>query len=412
MLDFILVHRGRQHNYQTFIGLRNNGLTGEMITNLYLKSGSILKIIYRFGTPRLKKLIENRYNDSITEKEVLLVGELIGILLLFLNRFRLLSFLIKSIDKLFERFFNYFVIKIIVRKSPKSIYVFSTTINLGRLRSMGYNGKIILELSGSNPKYIMNSITNELKSNPLLEDFISEYNFDDKDAISSMNFIENCDLIVVPSNSVLRMLPIDYNLPKSSIVPYGISDHKSSFDEINKLNYLSVLFVGRGSVTKGFHYFLETSKYYRKDDIEFGVVGTLYHKYPKKLQAEYQNVTFYGKLSRSRTLELMEAYSILVLPSLFEGMSLTVIEAMSRGTVVITSINSGYEGIINNGVNGFILSELSVSSIISIIDFLSKKTSILSEISKNAYKTSLNYTWKKYGEGVAQIVEQELNQSS
>ena len=60
-----------------------------------------------------------------------------------------------------------------------------------------------------------------------------------------------------------------------------------------------------------------------------------------------KGVTVLGQFSRDKLLELYSEYDLVILPSRFEGMSMTVIESLSRGTPVLISRVGDYERILN-----------------------------------------------------------------
>jgi glycosyltransferase involved in cell wall biosynthesis len=79
-----------------------------------------------------------------------------------------------------------------------------------------------------------------------------------------------------------------------------------------------------------------------------------------------------------------------------EAFGLVYIEAMTKGLIVIASRNEGMDGIIVNGVNGFLCKSgdyLELSKILNEINKMSNEE--LNIISKKAQKTSQNFTETK-----------------
>ena len=143
--------------------------------------------------------------------------------------------------------------------------------------------------------------------------------------------------------------------------------------------------------------------------MEFTVIGDVYHTKISELIDEHPNVRFLGRLSNAKTMTLMGQNDILILPSLFEGMSLTILEAMSKGLVVITTKVSGYSEIFYNNENGIIVDPIDVNQIAHYLNLFKNNTKELDKIGKNAQLTSVNYTWEKYGLGVAKSIKEIID---
>lgn len=85
-------------------------------------------------------------------------------------------------------------------------------------------------------------------------------------------------------------------------------------------------------------------------------------------------VTFHGGLSHSRTLALLDHAAIFVLPSVtaedgdMEGIPVSLMEAMARGLIVVSTFHSGIPELIENGVNGFLVPERDVDALADAIE--------------------------------------------
>jgi len=413
MFDTILIHQGRQHNYKTYKSISDYGLDAMMVTGLYLKPFSILAVLYRFGPKKLRIEISKRQDNSILNNRVVTIGELNSLIVLFLSRTRPHASSVKTLERFSKWYFNKKVIKLVLKFNPKSIYIFDTSIRVDRLRSKGYEGKVFIELSGSNPLYINKVTKYETENNIQTKDYINEYNFSENDEKLFYNTLEFVDRIIVPAKSVIGMINAVYDTPfdqKTTVIPYGLNGDGVNITRAALDNgKLRVLFVGRASISKGFHLFLELSKLFLHQDMEFTVIGDVYHTKISELIDEHPNVRFLGRLSNAKTMTLMGQNDILILPTLFEGMSLTILEAMSKGLVVITTKVSGYSEIFYNNENGIIVDPIDVNQIAHYLNLFKNNTKELDKIGKNAQLTSVNYTWEKYGLGVAKSIKEIID---
>ena len=97
---------------------------------------------------------------------------------------------------------------------------------------------------------------------------------------------------------------------------------------------------------------------YGKDDYSLTIVGEGAMKdgleaKVKELGAE-EKIRLTGRLPRQEIIPILDRSDVFVLISRGEVFGLVYIEAMSRGCIVIASKGEGMEGVIENGVNGFL----------------------------------------------------------
>ncbi len=118
-------------------------------------------------------------------------------------------------------------------------------------------------------------------------------------------------------------------------------------------------------------------------------------KLVKKYNLE-SKITFKGKVSRTEVLNSMKKHDIYIMPSTNETFGLAYLEAMASGCVVIGAKGWGMDGIIQNGINGFlcdpknnqdIYDKLYNAIILSDVDF--------DIIKRRAMNTVLNLSNKK-----------------
>ena len=156
-----------------------------------------------------------------------------------------------------------------------------------------------------------------------------------------------------------------------------------------------ILFLGRISPIKSIETLIKAMK-----NISFNldIVGSSEPSYLEKLKyvvekLELKNINFLPAVYElNKKIALIDKHEIFVLPSKREGMPQSLIEAMARGKIVVSSKNQGAKEIIADGKNGFLFDIGSESQLLDILGKISKMTEKEKEkIRKEAVKTAEQY---------------------
>jgi glycosyltransferase involved in cell wall biosynthesis len=116
------------------------------------------------------------------------------------------------------------------------------------------------------------------------------------------------------------------------------------------------------------------------------------------------NITFFGKVSISKKLELMSRAHLLLVPGVREGWGLVVTEANARGTPAIGYEVHGLRDSILDGLTGKLVARGDpVAMAIEAIELLTHKE-MLKKYSTNALNNSRNFDWDKTAHQVAEIL--------
>jgi glycosyltransferase involved in cell wall biosynthesis len=108
------------------------------------------------------------------------------------------------------------------------------------------------------------------------------------------------------------------------------------------------------------------------------------------------NVFFKGFVQQKELDQLYDRALALIHPSILEGVSNVLVEALAHGIFIIASKESGATDVIKDvGTHGYILEKATSNEIAKyIMLFLEKKVRCLDKISEAIYKHSFNYTFK------------------
>ena len=97
---------------------------------------------------------------------------------------------------------------------------------------------------------------------------------------------------------------------------------------------------------------------------------------------------------------------MLILPSLFEGFGLVILEAMAAGLPVITTHNTGGPDVIGEGKEGFVVPAGDAEALREKMEWFIKNPEKTKEMGKAAHRKAKEFTWERYGAEYAEIVRE------
>jgi len=108
----------------------------------------------------------------------------------------------------------------------------------------------------------------------------------------------------------------------------------------------------------------------------------------------------------SETADAFAAADLFVLPSLFEGTPLTLVEAMHAGLPVVTTDTCGMRDVVRDGENGLLIPLRSPSSIVSAVERLIADEHLRARLGANARaEAAEHYTWERVAAPVLEVYE-------
>ena len=104
-----------------------------------------------------------------------------------------------------------------------------------------------------------------------------------------------------------------------------------------------------------------------------------------------------GYLSKNETISLIRGSDMLIQPSLIEGISSTILEAMACKVPVITTNVGGNKEIIEHKKNGILIEPNNSKILLDEILNLFNNSKIKNELINSAYDNVQKYDWKHVG---------------
>lgn len=173
---------------------------------------------------------------------------------------------------------------------------------------------------------------------------------------------------------------------KTFVAPSGIDESLIIKKEWQERKIIKVLTCGQFIKRKNIDKVIKACEKF--DNIELNVIGSG----KQKLERLSKRAKFWGQVPKNEVIEKMRESDIFILPSKNETFGMVYLEAMASGCITICSKNDGIDGIIRDGVNGFLCENIE-ETLHRIIEFPAKNL-----ILENAHSTILNFTEQKAAE--------------
>lgn len=144
-----------------------------------------------------------------------------------------------------------------------------------------------------------------------------------------------------------------------------------------------------------------------------GAEGDNMRKYYASLDAPGGKLNLIGHINRNDIISYLDNSDIFVMISRNETFGLVYLEAMARGCIAIASKGEGFDGIIIDGVNGFLCKPGDVKELTGLVNRLvNTSPEALLEISKNGTETATKMTDKKVAEDYIDNIISALTQTA
>jgi starch synthase len=213
--------------------------------------------------------------------------------------------------------------------------------------------------------------------------------------------------VVVASSFTKRSLSDAGFAGAVSVIPYG-SPPPVATAMAARAGKLRVLFTGSLGQRKGLSYLLRAVDSLG-EQIELTLLGRKTIGSCAPLNKAVEKHRWIPTLPHADVLQEMQQHHILVLPSLFEGFGLVILEAMAQGLVVIATSNTAAPDIFDDGVDGFIVPIRSAEAITEKLELLAQNPTRLSEMRQSAQKKSQLYRWEAYRSALAELAREVVS---
>lgn len=219
------------------------------------------------------------------------------------------------------------------------------------------------------------------------------------------------DKVLILSENEKKRILDDWKNLGIDILPNAIGTDEIEFSE-KENNPKNIIFFGRIDENKGLKEIVEACRILKSENFEFHF--KCYGKGPQENEfiAEMKKVLgeqfdFCGVVSGKDKWKALADADIFLLPSYFEGLPLSILEAMAAKCIVIVTDVGSIKTVIENGKNGFLINPHSAEEVIEKIKLVFSKDFDWEKMQNNARKTiEEKYSIEKYVVKLKEIYEE------
>jgi L-malate glycosyltransferase len=172
---------------------------------------------------------------------------------------------------------------------------------------------------------------------------------------------------------------------------------------------VKLLCVSRLTERKGINYLIDAFKIISEEhnNIFLNIIGEGDAKDELVKQAENlsirDKINFAGRIKHDQLPKIYERADIFVLPSLNEGMSNTILEAIASGLPVVATDTGGTQELIKDGVNGLVVKMKDTNDLAEKIEKLINDRGLRQKMAEESRNLALKFSWKCIAEKYVEL---------
>lgn len=222
--------------------------------------------------------------------------------------------------------------------------------------------------------------------------------------------VQEADYVFVPSDYVRdSIIPFGVDPACIFMMPYGVSLTQFAPTPETPLPPFKILFAGHIGMRKGVRYLLEAVRQTGNPDIQVVLLGNI--EGDGEWLKPYEDLfTHVRHLPHQEIPAVFADAHIYVYPSLHEGSTVSIYEAMASGLPVVTTPNAG--SVIRDGVDGFIVPVRDVDATRDRIEQLCQDPVLRAVMAKSTAARAADYSWDAYSRRVGDALTSVLKDRS
>ena len=390
-----LSHSGRQHSYRVARALQDGNLLDAFFTSMYYDRNRWPDRVAR-AVPRLDRWLEKRSLEGLDGRNVVRrpQAELPEIVARFRGRDpREIAGLIEKRDVSFDAW----VASQLASRPSRAFWGFqgSCASSLDAARASGKTA--ILEMASVPQQAIREIMAREGGAE-------GRGAADPRFAQRADSEPTRADWCIAASSFCAHALA-SIGVPKDRIHVIALGADVRKFADGNRTasHTLRVLFLGKLGRHKGLRYLLEAMKRIRSRNVSLTLAG------PSVGEEAFFD---FGDARRPGPVDDVAAvfreHDVLVVPSLYEGFGLVIVEAMAAGIPVVATANTCAPDVITTGREGFVVPAFDSEAIAAKIDWLAGHPAQAREMGAAAAARAADFSWERHAQRVQQFAREQV----
>ena len=400
----LLAHSGKQHSYHVAKSLKDLGRLYEFHTSSYIRNKTTQDLLLKVGDKFFsKRFLEGLYGKEIKPNWRFEIPELVASKIG--KSRRSIQMAVFNRDVKFDQYMS----SILLRSKANLFWGFQGSCH-NALRTAGQMGMpSICELATGHVVESIHLLSEERKMNPDWADSFDNLDFPKDYELRLREEPHIAKNILAASTFTKRTLVKDgVPLDKIKILPLGFEldhiDYKIP-GESNVNGPLKLLYTGRITQRKGVSYLLEAMKRL-KGVASLDMIGFVHGK-GAGLRKYREHIHLRPPLHQYDLFKEYWKYDALVLPSIFEGFGLVIVEAMAAGLPVITTTHTIGGDIIKHQKNGYLVNIRDVDGIVAAVQDLAHRSyEDKMEMRLKARESALDLSWQNYTYKLQKLLKQ------
>lgn len=410
----VVAHPNQQHSMKLATALKKGHLLHSYVTTVFYSKNSALGKLLQLLGPKFSAKLNRKRNPYIEPDTKMLCG-ILGYVYYFLMRVsygiscKVYIFLTKQFGKKIAKYvkknnckavimYDYTAapcFEILEKEAPEVVRI----LDVSSIPATSIYEIISAEKEKGYGKYFENSIQRYKKQ---YCDYFSKEIAMAQYFLSPSTFVDSH--IVKNGGEPEKIYRTEYGT--------NLSDFTYELRSAEENETINFVFTGRVEGAKGILYLLEAcdSLYQERQDFTLHLVGT--NNIGDELLKPREYLKWYGWMEKSRLVELYKKMHVFVLPSLWEGMSQSTLEAVMSGMGVICSDRAGVSDVVLEKGAAVIVPAADADKLKNAIKTILNNKSEVQNLSECCNLADIDMSWDNYYNTAAKNVLDILTDSA
>lgn len=222
--------------------------------------------------------------------------------------------------------------------------------------------------------------------------------------------VQEADYVLAPSDYVRdSILPFGVRPDRIVSMPFGVDLSLFAPKADTPVPPFKILFAGQIGLRKGVYYLLEAVRQADIPGVEVVLLGNI--DGDGNWLRQYKDLYTHIRHTPRQEIPVIFADAhIYVFPSLHEGSTVSIYEAMASGLPVVTTPNAG--SVVRDGEDGYIVPVRDIATLRDRIQILYRDPGMRAEMGRRAVARASEYSWDAYSRRIGKALDGMLRPDS